>query len=68
MPFAPSRPAFRCLRGYSGDPSLTAQLATAMIGEVPFKVPWETLTPGPSGEYLDVVDVDPAERLLLFSR
>ena len=60
MPFAPTRPAFRCLRGYSGDPSLTAQLATAMIGEVTFKVPWETLTPGPAGEYLEVIDVDPA--------
>jgi hypothetical protein len=60
MPFAPGRPAFRCLRGYSGDPSLTSQLATAMIGEITFKVPWETLSPGPVGEYLEVIDVDPA--------
>ncbi len=60
MPFAPGKPAFRCLRGYSGDPSLTIQLATAMIGELTFKVPWEALPPGPVGEYLDVIDIDPA--------
>ena len=60
MPFAPGKPAFRLLRGYSGDPSLTTQLATAMIGEVTFKVPWEALPPGPVGEYLEIVDVDPA--------
>ena len=60
MPFAPGKPAFRCLRGYSGDPSLTIQLATAMVGELTFKVPWEALPPGPVGEYLEVIDVDPA--------
>jgi hypothetical protein len=60
MPFAPGKPAFRCLRGYSGDPSLTGQLATAMIGELTLKVPWEALPPGPVGEYLEVIDVDPA--------
>ena len=56
MPFAPGKPAFRCLRGYSGDPSLTIQLDTAMIGELTFKVPWEALPPGPVGEYLEVID------------
>jgi len=60
MPFAPGKPAFRCLRGYSGDPSLTIQLETAMIGELTFKVPWEALPPGPVGEYLEVIDIDPA--------
>lgn len=60
MPFAPGKPAFRCLRGYSTDPSLTTQLGTALIGEIVFKVPWEPLAPGPIGEYLEVVDVDPA--------
>lgn len=60
LPFAPSRPAFRCLRAYSIDPSLTLQLATAPISEITLKIPWEEVTPGPTGEYLEVVDVDPA--------
>jgi hypothetical protein len=60
QPFVPARPAFRCLRGYSVDPSLTTRLETAPISEIRFKVPWETLEPGPSGEYLEVIDADPA--------
>ena len=59
-PFVPARPAFRCLRGYSIDPSLTTRLETAPISEVTFKVPWEPLERGPVGEYLEVIDVDPA--------
>jgi hypothetical protein len=59
MPFAPGRPAFRRLRGYSLDPALTTQLDFAPIGEMTFRVPWEELAPGPIGEYLEVVDVDP---------
>ena len=53
-------PAFRCLRAYSIDPSLTMQLDTALISEITFKIPWEALSPGPVGEYLEVIDVDPA--------
>ena len=60
QPFVPPRPAFRSLRGYSIDPSLTTRLETAPISEITFKVPWETLEPGPIGEYLEVIDVDPA--------
>ncbi|MGE0460035.1 MAG: S8 family serine peptidase [Vicinamibacterales bacterium] len=60
MPFVPTEPAFRHLRGYSIDPGLTTQLDLAPIGEVTFKVPWEGLAPGPVGEYLEVIDVDPA--------
>ncbi len=60
MPFVPTEPAFRNLRGYSIDPSLTTQLDLAPIGEVTFKIPWEGLAPGPVGEYLEVIDVDPA--------
>ena len=59
MPFTPGRPAFRRLRGYSLDPALTTQLDLAPIGEMTFRVPWEELAPGPIGEYLEVVDVDP---------
>jgi hypothetical protein len=60
QPFVPPRPAFRSLRGYSIDPSLTTRLETAPISEITFDVPWETLEPGPIGEYLEVIDVDPA--------
>src|SRR5215210_5976503 len=57
-----SPPLFRDLRGYALDPSLALQLETAPISEVLFRVPWEPLDPGPVGEYLEVVDFDPAGR------
>ncbi len=53
-------PPFRKLRGYSFDPSLSAKLETAFINERIYTVPWEELTPGPVGKYVEVVDVDPA--------
>jgi hypothetical protein len=54
------RPAYRRLRGYSFDPSLSVQLETMGINEVVFRVDWEELTKGPVGEYVEVVDFDPA--------
>ncbi len=60
--FKPSPPPYRCLRGYAVDPSLTTTLDTAGIGEVTFKLPWEKLAPGPTGEYLEVMDIDPASK------
>jgi hypothetical protein len=54
-------PVFRRLRGYSFDPSLSVQLDTALFNETVFKIRWdETLQLGPVGEYLEVVDFDPA--------
>jgi hypothetical protein len=53
-------PPFRNLRVYAFDPSLNWQLDTAMINLMTLQVPWEELRPGPVGEYLEVVDVDPA--------
>jgi hypothetical protein len=52
-------PPFRSLRAFSIDPSLATDYETAPISEVTIKVPWESLEPGPRGEYLDVIDVDP---------
>ena len=52
-------PPYRALRGYALDPSLSQSLATAGEGEMLFKLPWENLEPGPRGEYVDVVDIDP---------
>src|SRR3990172_2943179 len=60
-----SSPPFRRLRGYAFDPSLSIQLETVPINEVVFKVPWERmdiLQKGPVGEYLEVVDYDPASQ------
>ena len=41
-------------------PQITTQSDFAPLSEMLFKVPWEELAPGPIGEYLEVVDVDPA--------
>jgi hypothetical protein len=56
----PPQPTHRFLRGYSFDPSMANSLETALICEITYKVPWETLDPGPVGEYVEVVDYDPA--------
>lgn len=54
-------PPFRRLRGYAFDPSLSLRLDTAAINQTVFNVPWEAkLKPGPRGEYVEVVDYDPA--------
>jgi len=56
-------PPVRRLRGYAFDPSLSLQLETMGLNEVVFKVPWEDdLQRGPVGEYLEVVDFDPASQ------
>jgi hypothetical protein len=56
-------PPFRRLRVYAYDPSLGSNLDTAGITETSLEIPWEdNLAPGPVGEYLEVIDVDPASR------
>jgi len=54
------RPPYRNLRVYAFDPSLNWQIDTAVINLMTLRVPWEDVTEGPTGEYLEVVDVDPA--------
>ena len=62
------RPAYRRLNVYAFDPSLSLELANAGLNHVTMKVDWESdpatgrdiLRPGPIGEYVEVVDVDPA--------
>jgi hypothetical protein len=59
----PANPTHRLLRGYAFDPSLSTRLDTALVSEITYKIPWERLsaTPnGPRGEYIEVVDYDPA--------
>src|SRR5215469_7440011 len=55
-------PQWRRLRGYAFDPGLSQQFATAKINQIVFRVPWERLEPGPIGEYVEVVDADPASK------
>jgi hypothetical protein len=62
------RPPFRRLRAYAFDPTLSTELENAVINHVTLEIPWEfdpktgldKLEPGPVGEYLEVVDFDPA--------
>src|ERR1700675_4566262 len=56
-----SNPTSRKPRIFAFDPSVSSPIATAGIGEITISVPWETdLQPGPVGEYIEVVDADPA--------
>jgi len=56
----PPVPTRRRLRVYAYDPSLGTRIETYGINEATVDIPWETLEPGPVGEYIEVVDVDPA--------
>jgi hypothetical protein len=63
----PPRPANRRLRIFAVDPSLGCHLDTAFLNVTSVKVPWERndssdnlLQPGPVGEYVEVVDIDPS--------
>lgn len=54
-------PVSRKLRIFAFDPSVSAQFDMASIGEITIAVPWERdLQKGPVGEYIEVVDTDPA--------
>ncbi len=53
-------PQWRRLRGYAFDPGMSLQFDMARINEIVFRVPWERLERGPIGEYLEVLDHDPA--------
>ena len=58
-----AKPAYRPLRVYAYDPALGASLETAGINEAVLQVRWEdNLQPGPIGEYIEVVDIDPASQ------
>jgi hypothetical protein len=61
---APQTPTRRRLRVYAFDPGLSTQLETWRLNHVTLSIPWEPLglgkLPGPRGDYLEVVDIDPA--------
>ena len=57
----PSRkPNTRPLRVFAFDPLAATKLETLSINETTIQVRWEEVQPGPVGEYLEVVDIDPA--------
>jgi len=57
-----SPPTCRRLRVYAFDPSLATQLETAVVNQATLKIPWEEVERGPVGQYLEVVDYDPASQ------
>ena len=72
-----NKPAFRKLRAYAFDPSLSLNVDTVQVNNITYKVEWEKLDaywtkelndPMPSetvpaGEYIEVIDYDPASGL-----
>lgn len=59
------QPVGRRLRVYALDPSVAKSLASRAVNETTLLVRWDDteespLRPGPVGEYLEVVDIDPA--------
>jgi hypothetical protein len=57
-----SNPNTRRLRGYAYDPSLSIQMDTVSLNETIFNIRWEEVNEGPVGEYVEVVDYDPASK------
>ena len=56
-------PPSRRLKVFSLDPSADVQLENSLISRSVLQVPWESpLIPGPIGEYVEVIDVDPSSR------
>jgi hypothetical protein len=57
----PARPPItRALRVFAFDPLAGTKLETLDINETTIPVRWENLQPGPVGDYLEVVDIDPS--------
>jgi len=59
----PPAPPCRRLRVFSFDPLLATSLEDLEISTITLQVPWETdgrLGPGPVGDYIEVIDYDPA--------
>ena len=53
-------PTVRRLRIFSFDPALAARYDLAGMSGITIEIPWEDdLKPGPIGEYVEVIDIDP---------
>ena len=53
-------PNNRPLRVFAFDPLAATKLETLNINETTIPVRWENVEPGPVGDYLEVIDIDPA--------
>ncbi len=54
-------PVSRRLRVFAFDPLLATRVETIGLNETTLEIPWENqFQPGPVGEYIQVVDVDPS--------
>jgi hypothetical protein len=61
MPYRTESPTTRRLRILTFDPSLATMLETSTINQITLLIPWEEkLDLGPIGEYIEVIDYDPA--------
>jgi hypothetical protein len=56
-------PRYRKLQVFAFDPSVNLDIETAVINKLDLDILWEDLGIGPTGEYLEVVDVDPPSNL-----
>lgn len=60
---AAMQPSSRRIRVFAFDPSLAGRLATVGMNELTLHIPWEEkLERGPAGDYIEVVDHDPASQ------
>jgi len=57
-----TKPAWRRLEIFAIDPSIDTSLANVAISRCVLPVRWESLEPGPIGEYIEVIDVDPSSQ------
>ncbi|MBN9383472.1 MAG: hypothetical protein J0H74_22130 [Chitinophagaceae bacterium] len=66
-----NKPVFRKLRGYAFDPSLSIETDTVQVNHITYKIEWEELEEDPAnpektipcGEYVEIIDYDPASGL-----
>lgn len=56
-------PTHRRLKGYVFDPGFSSSLQHRLTNEVIYAIRWEKLSPGPVGEYVEVIDYDPTKDL-----
>jgi len=55
-------PPVRRLQIFTLDPGSDAEMDQAVLGRSTLAVKWESVQPGPIGEYLEVIDVDPSSK------
>jgi hypothetical protein len=62
VPLVP-KPMKRRLRVFATDPGDSDKMESAFTNIATISVPWERLRRGPTGEYLEVIDIDPPSNL-----